>query len=100
MLKTSPNEGDLGSICGSGRSPGGGNGYPLPYSCLGNPMDRGAWQATVHRVAQRWTQLKGLSMHNASLLFLLISTSSVYIREMDFFVCESQILISGLPFSF
>ena len=43
--------GDLGSIPGSGRSPGEGNGNPLQYSCLGNPMDREAWQATVHRVA-------------------------------------------------
>ena len=43
---------DLGSICGSGRSPGGGNGNPLQYSCLENPTDRGAWQATVDRVAK------------------------------------------------
>ena len=41
--------GDLGSTSGSGRSPGEENGYPLQVSCLGNPMDRGAWQATVHR---------------------------------------------------
>ena len=41
---------DLGSIHGSGRSPGGGHGNPLQYSCLDNPMDRGAWQATIHRV--------------------------------------------------
>ena len=40
----------VGSIPGSGRSPGEENGKPLQYSCLGNPMDRGAWQATVHRV--------------------------------------------------
>ena len=38
---------DLGSIPGSGRSPGEGNGYPLQYSCLENPMDRGGWRATV-----------------------------------------------------
>ena len=50
-----------GSIPGSGRSPGGGNDNPLKYSYLGNPMDRGAWQATVHRVAQNWIQLKWLS---------------------------------------
>ena len=43
---------DLNSIRGSGRSPGGGNGNPLQYSYLENPMDRGAWQATVHRVAE------------------------------------------------
>ena len=46
-----------GSIPGSGRSPGGGNVNPLQYSCLGNPMDRGAWQAIVHGVAKSWTQL-------------------------------------------
>ena len=40
--------GDVGSVPGSGRSPGEGNGNPLQYSFLGNPMDRGAWQATVH----------------------------------------------------
>ena len=44
--------GDLGSIPGSGRSPGEGNGNPLQYSCLGNSMDRGAWWATVHGVAR------------------------------------------------
>ena len=43
---------DTGSVPGSGRSPGGGHGDPLQYSCLGNPMDRGAWQATVHEVAE------------------------------------------------
>ena len=42
------NTGDLGSIPGSGRSPGEGNGYPLQYSCLGNPLDREAWQAAFH----------------------------------------------------
>ena len=44
---------DSGSILGSGRSPGGGHGNPLQCSCLENPMDRGAWQATVHRVAKK-----------------------------------------------
>ena len=47
------NAGDAGSIPGSGRSPGEGNGNPLQYSCLGNPMDRGAWWATVHGVTGR-----------------------------------------------
>ena len=46
------NAGDLGSVSGSGRSPGEGNGNPLQYSCLGNPMDRGAWWATAHRVTK------------------------------------------------
>ena len=47
-----------GSIPRSGRSPGEGNGYPLQYSCLDNSMDKGAWQATVHRVTKSWTQLR------------------------------------------
>ena len=54
---------DMGSITGSGRSPGGRHGNPLQYSCLENPMDRGAWWVIVHRVTQSWTQLKLLSMH-------------------------------------
>ena len=44
--------GDLSSIPGSGRSPGEGNGNPLQYSCLENPMDRGAWQATIHGITR------------------------------------------------
>ena len=43
---------DMGSVPVSGRSPGGGHGNPLQYSCLKNPMDREAWWATVHRVAE------------------------------------------------
>ena len=50
--------GDTGWIPGSERPPGGGHGNPLQYSCLENRMDRGAWGATVHRVAESWTQLK------------------------------------------
>ena len=50
--------GDSGSLPGSGRSPGGKYGNPLQYSCLENPMDRGAWQAEIHTVAQSWTGLK------------------------------------------
>ena len=51
------NVGDLGSIPGSGRSPGEGNGNPLQYSCLENPLDGGAWWATVHGVAKSRTRL-------------------------------------------
>ena len=51
------NAGDPGSISGSGRSPGVGNGNPFQYSCLENSTDRGAWWATVHGVPKRWTQL-------------------------------------------
>ena len=49
--------GDWGLISRSGRSPGGGHGNPLQYPCLGNPMDRGAWQATVRGVSKSWTRL-------------------------------------------
>ena len=57
------NVGDLGLIPGSGRSPGEGNGYPLQYSCLGNPMDRGAGRATVHGAAKSWTRLSASLFH-------------------------------------
>ena len=54
MAKNLPiNTGDAGSIPGSGRSPGGGNGSPLQYSCLGNHMDRGAWWATQYMGLQK-----------------------------------------------
>ena len=54
---------DMGSIPGSGRSPGKGNGNSPQYSCLGNPMNRGARRAIVHGFTKRWTQLKRLSTH-------------------------------------
>ena len=56
IVKTPPaNAGDAGSVPGLGRSPGEGNGNPLQYSCLENPMDREAWWATVHGVTKSWT---------------------------------------------
>ena len=55
------NAGDLGSIPGSGISPGEGNGNPLQYSCLENPMDGGAWWATVHGVAKSRTRLSNFT---------------------------------------
>ena len=59
MIKNLPaNVGDVSSVPGWGRCPGEGNGNPLQYSCLENSMDRGAWRATVHRVAKSWTQMK------------------------------------------
>ena len=54
-VSNSGDSGDTGSIPGPGRSPGGGHGNPLQYSCLENPKNRGAWQATVHRVAKSQT---------------------------------------------
>ena len=55
---------DAGSMPGSRRSPGGGHGNPLQYSCLENPMDRGAWRATVSGVTKSQTRLKRLSTHS------------------------------------
>ena len=79
MVKNPPgNEGDIrdsGSIPGSRRSPGVGHGNPLQYSCLENPMNRGAWHATVHKVAKSQTRPKQLSMHVGRFLiacFLLL----------------------------
>ena len=74
MVKNLPaNAGDIrdvGSIPGWGRSPGGGHGNPLQYSCLENPMDRGAWGATAHGISQSQTRLKWLSMLERSQAFL------------------------------
>ena len=67
------NAGDLGSIPGSGRSPGEGNGNPLQYSCLENPMDRGAWQATVH----------GLSKESDTTERLLFTSLPVFIELLE-----------------
>ena len=60
------NAGDLGSIPGSGRSPEEGNGNPLQYSHLENPMDRGAWWATVHRVAKSRARLSNFTSLHAT----------------------------------
>ena len=68
------NAGDPDSIPGSGRSPGEGNGNSLQYSCLGNPMDRGAWQAAVHRVAKIRTRLT----NTFTFTYLQISALDLY----------------------
>ena len=62
--------GDLGSIPGSGRSPGEGNVTPLKYFCLENPMDGGSWRATLHVVTERWTQLSTAQQHSTSIFTL------------------------------
>ena len=62
---------DAGLIPESGRSPGGGNGNPLQYSCRENPMDRGAWWATVHRVTKSWTRLNTHMRHFSIFLYLV-----------------------------
>ena len=81
MLKTLPADAgdarDVGSIPGPGRSPAGGNGSPLQYSCLGNPMDRGAWRATVHGIAKNRTQP---SMH--ALIMIVVYTSKHFLKDI------------------
>ena len=67
--------GEAYSIPGSGRSPGGGHGNPLQYSCLENLMDRGAWRTTVHRVSKCWTRLKRLSTQTTQIFFPFIFIS-------------------------
>ena len=79
MVKKQPTSaGDIreeDSTPGLGRSPGGGHGNPLQYSCLGNPMDRGAWRATAHSVAKTQTRLKRLSTH----AYIDVRISNIYI---------------------
>ena len=70
--ESSCNVGDLGSIPRLGRSPGGGNGYPLQYSWLENSMNRGALWATVHGVAKSQTQLSDLAHSRCFIIHLLI----------------------------
>ena len=75
------NVGEPGSVPGLGRSPGEVNGNPLQYSCLENPMDRGAWQSTVHGVAKSWTQLSNFTI-----------TAYLLTKYYFFFFKESQVL--------
>ena len=70
------NAGDLDSIPGSGSSPGEGNSNPLQYSCLENPMGRGAWWATVHGVAQSRTQLSNKHFHFHEQLMVTVLDSA------------------------
>ena len=69
------NTGHRGSIPRLGTSPGGGQGSPLQYSCLENPMSREAWLTIVHRIAKSHTQLKRLSMHARTLMFYALQIS-------------------------
>ena len=77
------NVGDLGSFPALGRSPGEGKGYPLQYSCLENPMDRGAWWATVHRVAKSQTQLRDFT-------FTFKETKDLYIENYKTLMKETK----------
>ena len=80
LVKNLPaNAGDAGSIPGSGRSPGEGNGTPLQYSCLGNPMDRGAWRAIVYGVKKSWTRL---SVHAYIHMFILLYSLLIHLTSL------------------
>ena len=93
---------DMGSMPGSGRSPGRGHGNPLEYSCLENPMDRGAWQVTAHWVAKSWTRLKQLSKHaySATVIFPKLQVNVISrLNALQWFSntqkIRSKILICG-----
>ena len=75
------NAGDLGLIPGSGRSPGKGNGNPPQYSCLENPMDGGAWWATVHRVAKSRTRLSDFTFTFTFYIYTLTSALTCFRQE-------------------
>ena len=77
------NAGDPGSIPGSGRSPGEGNGSPLQYSCLENPMDRGAWWATIHGVAKSRTRLSDFCV----CVFIIVCLSLPIDNPLVNFLC-------------
>ena len=64
---------DMDLISGTERSPGGRHGNPLQYSCLENPKDRGAWQFTVYRVAQNWTQQFSTPAQSLFLMSMVLS---------------------------
>ena len=83
------NVGDPDSIPGSGRSLGEGNGNPLQYSCLENPMDRGAWWAIVHGVAKCWTRLSNFTH----------SIQKKKKREGDYIFCEMSLLLVVLSYA-
>ena len=87
--------GDLGLIPGSGISPGGDHGNPFQYSCLENPIDRGAWWSTVHRVAKSQTRLKQLStVHKGTLM--KVHKRKVTMTTAKLVVIHSQYFFQGL----
>ena len=91
MVKNLPaNAGDTGNVDstpGLGRSPGGGNGNSLQYSCLESPMDRGAWQATVHGVAKSRTQLR-TSLPHYKVMSSLLTSKDIQGAFLCVYSCE------------
>ena len=82
---------DAGSIPGLERSPGGGHGNSLQHSCLENPMDIGAWRATVHRVAKSRTQLKWLTMHAQSWIWIYTLLYTCYMTLINVFILSEPL---------
>ena len=90
MVKNPPASiGDTGSIPGLGRSPGERNDNPLQYSCLGNPMDRGAWRATVQGVAEGWTPL-----NDGTIPILLYPKEEIYFSKIQYSFGKTNILFN------
>ena len=84
---SSCNAGDLGSVPGLRRSPGGGNGNPLQYSCLENPMDVGAWRATVHGVARSWNTSEWLTLWTLLIADLQYCVGFLYTKKWFNYAC-------------
>ena len=100
---------DSGSVPGSGKCPGGEHGNPLQYSCLENPVDRGAWWLMVHRVTKSWTQLKRISTHTYHIFFIysFVSGYLSYFYVLDIvnilqwtLECMWSFLLSSIQFSY
>ena len=89
--------GDLGLIPALRRSPGGGHGNPLQYSCLENPMDRGAWRSIVHGVTKSWTQLTNYAQHSLNWGQQVPAQHRVQPRAEDRPVSLTQGLPAGAP---
>ena len=110
MVESACNVGEPVSIPGLGRSPGEWNGNPLQYSCLENPMDRGAWRATIHGAAKGWARLSNYHSHTQeSMGCCVVLSCSVASDSATPWVVARQVPLSmeilqakywnGLPFS-
>ena len=88
------NAGDLGSVPGSGRSPGEGNGDPLQYSCLENSVDRGTWRAIVHGITKSQTWLSDWYFHFSLMVRLILESQDRKRKKID--LVESW-LLSNIP---
>ena len=91
--------GDLNLIPGSGRSPGGGNGNPLQYSCLENPVDTGAWHAAVCGGSKSWTPLSDWAPMQCYTTWEVL-THSEYPSQALKIICTSLVMLIALMFGF